>query len=464
MESDVVIIGGGDSGLSTAYQLKKQGYQVVVLEKSDVVGGRARTYCFEDVCVDTNAQFLASFYKEAFQLLDELGLADDKVALPGKSAIVKGKKTFGQDAKGILFSNLIPFWEKLKLIKVVLLTLWYSNKLTVDDLTRSVQFDTQSANEYATAQIGPVAAENIVATMLRSFFYWNSQKTTNALLLYLLRYAFFMKLYKLENGIGSIAKTLADHVDVRLKHKVTSAEVDPSTGTWLVTAQHHDEATDRTLEVQFTTRVVVSAFQAPNINPIFPNLPPELKDFFGKITYTHNATTHLFLKGHINPLAYTHLSYVPETSPNIANITFDNGFSPESSKTGAKLTVLSVFPSSQFSESMMEMPEDEAIEALIAELHKLYPFENLNIKEKLVHARIVRVQNALPNFPTGYIHRLKNYRDDLSCTLPPGMFVAGAFLGNPSIEGAILAGNLELPSIISYLSKGSVEASERLAA
>ena len=43
LETDVVIIGAGPTGLTAAYQLSKIGKQTVVLEKDKRVGGIART-------------------------------------------------------------------------------------------------------------------------------------------------------------------------------------------------------------------------------------------------------------------------------------------------------------------------------------------------------------------------------------------------------------------------------------
>jgi len=43
LPGQVVVLGGGPAGLTTAYELGKQGVNSVVLEKSDMVGGHART-------------------------------------------------------------------------------------------------------------------------------------------------------------------------------------------------------------------------------------------------------------------------------------------------------------------------------------------------------------------------------------------------------------------------------------
>ena len=51
-ETPVVILGAGPAGLSTAYELKKQGVQPIVLEKSDKVGGIARTETYKNYYFD----------------------------------------------------------------------------------------------------------------------------------------------------------------------------------------------------------------------------------------------------------------------------------------------------------------------------------------------------------------------------------------------------------------------------
>jgi monoamine oxidase len=42
-QADVVVVGGGITGLATAYEVQKAGRSVVVLEASDYVGGRIMT-------------------------------------------------------------------------------------------------------------------------------------------------------------------------------------------------------------------------------------------------------------------------------------------------------------------------------------------------------------------------------------------------------------------------------------
>ena len=44
MKTDIVVIGAGLTGLTTAYQLARKGRQVMVVERMDVPGGQIQTH------------------------------------------------------------------------------------------------------------------------------------------------------------------------------------------------------------------------------------------------------------------------------------------------------------------------------------------------------------------------------------------------------------------------------------
>lgn len=46
-KSQVVVIGSGPAGLTAAYELVKQGFKPIVLEKADKVGGISRTETYK---------------------------------------------------------------------------------------------------------------------------------------------------------------------------------------------------------------------------------------------------------------------------------------------------------------------------------------------------------------------------------------------------------------------------------
>lgn len=85
---DVVIVGGGFTGLTAAYALSKQGYKVRVIESESTEGGLAGTFEFSD------GVRLEKFYHHWFnndvyvpELVKELGMEGDVITLPTRTGM-----------------------------------------------------------------------------------------------------------------------------------------------------------------------------------------------------------------------------------------------------------------------------------------------------------------------------------------------------------------------------------------
>ncbi len=70
MSADVVVAGAGLAGLTCARELERHGLQVVVLERSDAVGGRVRTDVVDGYRCDRGFQLLNPAYPAVRQLVD----------------------------------------------------------------------------------------------------------------------------------------------------------------------------------------------------------------------------------------------------------------------------------------------------------------------------------------------------------------------------------------------------------
>ena len=74
-----MIVGGGISGLSAAYDLHRAGVECTVFEKSPRLGGVIETRCWQDCVLDCGPDSFISAKPEALALIRELGLESDVI-------------------------------------------------------------------------------------------------------------------------------------------------------------------------------------------------------------------------------------------------------------------------------------------------------------------------------------------------------------------------------------------------
>ena len=70
---DIVVIGAGLTGLTTAYHLRKQGRDVLVIEKENRIGGQIRTYSEKGFVFESGPNTGVVSFPEVRELFDDLG-------------------------------------------------------------------------------------------------------------------------------------------------------------------------------------------------------------------------------------------------------------------------------------------------------------------------------------------------------------------------------------------------------
>ncbi|MBV1778064.1 FAD-dependent oxidoreductase [Paeniglutamicibacter sp. ABSL32-1] len=74
LDRDVVIIGAGPSGLTAAYELRKAGKTVAVLEARDRVGGRTWSQNMDGATIEIGGQWISPDQTGLYSLIEELGI------------------------------------------------------------------------------------------------------------------------------------------------------------------------------------------------------------------------------------------------------------------------------------------------------------------------------------------------------------------------------------------------------
>ncbi len=122
--SKICIVGAGVSGLIAAKVLQSNGYNAVVLERSERVGGRVKTDVINEFQLDHGFQVLLTSYPEAQKHLDYTSLELQKI-LPGASVFLNKKQNIiGDPVKSTsflfptLFSGIGSFLDKMRILNL----------------------------------------------------------------------------------------------------------------------------------------------------------------------------------------------------------------------------------------------------------------------------------------------------------------------------------------------------------
>jgi protoporphyrinogen oxidase len=114
---DVVIVGGGFTGLTAGYVLSKQGYKVRVLESDSTPGGLAGTFEFAD------GVKIEKFYHHWFnndvyvpELVRELGMDGEVITLPSRTGMYfNGRMWKLSTPLDLLRFTALPFIDRIRL-------------------------------------------------------------------------------------------------------------------------------------------------------------------------------------------------------------------------------------------------------------------------------------------------------------------------------------------------------------
>jgi len=121
---NIHIIGAGVSGLIAAKILEQEGYEPIIIEASDRVGGRVKTDTVDGYLLDHGFQVLLDAYPKAKEHLDFEALELQKLK-PGAVIFSNGKKqTIGDPLRDLsllwptLLSSIGSIADKLKILKL----------------------------------------------------------------------------------------------------------------------------------------------------------------------------------------------------------------------------------------------------------------------------------------------------------------------------------------------------------
>jgi oxygen-dependent protoporphyrinogen oxidase len=427
----VVVIGAGVAGLAAARRLRQAGREVLVLERSPLVGGRVRTALVEGCRIELGAEFLASFYTRTLALIRELGLDADLRRIPRSAAILREGRLFDLwPSARIAFTPLISSRHKLALSYLFGSLMRYAALLDTHAFHKAAPIDDGSISAYAHAHLSDDLLEYVLQPPISGIFYWTPERTSRALLLLALRAglssAAGMRLYTMRQGLGQLAHALAAALDVRPGVAAHAVEPCPA-GGYLVRARAAGG------ELAIEADAVVVATTASAVPGLLPWLPEAQRAFFNAIAYSATVNLAVGTRGRL-PRGPYGLLFPRRETPFLASATVQTVKDPGHAPRGRD--VICVHLSGPAAAALRECDDETIGRIMLAELRRLAP--RYDPAPRALFQRIFRVPEALPEFEAGHFRRLQRFAQGEIAQ--PGMAFAGDYLGGPFVEGAIVSG------------------------
>ena len=444
--TSAVVVGSGVAGLTAAYRLQQAGFDVVVLEAKDMPGGRMGDELRGSFNAYTGASGLFAFYRDMWDLLEELGIKDQLMSFPvmmGQGIADNGEKTYDLDFNrtlSMLWHQGLSLRSRLRLATLIPDFVAARRKVDPCLLHTAADFDDESLSDYLTRKVGADFVEHVVGPVYRNLWAWNIEDISRAYFLSIYAHVRGQPSYVLKGGLGLLTRTLAKRVQVRYRTRAVAirrAGVD---------LKRVVEYTSPTGNGELRADIVVCAVEGFRASQLVRDQAPyERAFFFGGVPYAQYSMLHyvvkkirkecpvptFFARKHRNPISFM----------------LTQAGNPQAAGDPPRIWVV-VGPDRAPHYFGLN---GENFEPVVRQfVREKYPLADEDILE--VH----EMQNdyTIAAFPTGQLRRVRTFLASQESG-PKNIYYVGDYLSNATTGGACASGHRTAKQIIRDWSAGA---------
>lgn len=455
-ETDVLIIGAGLCGLTTAYELEQHHLKVTVIEESDTVGGVIQSESVEGYLIERGPHTFQNTGNAIIDLCQRLQLTPQPASDVSHDRFVfsQGKlNPVPSSPLGFLASNLLSFNAKIHVLSEPFIKpLDKQDDISIADFTRH-----RLGNEVLTQMVTPFLSgvyagdpEQLSAqAVFPKLIEWerdagsivkgalkakkNAGKKEKKL-----PYA----LMNFENGMHTLPEALSSHLKqpVLLNHTVKSIQHNDSKVSCTVIDLHQEEKTYQARHIIFATPAYVTAELTQSINSL-------LSKALQKIDYAPIATCQLgieenSLKHPINGFGFL----VPRTTTfDLLGTIFTSQLFPNRAPKGTQL--LSCFTGGALNPDIVAWSDDTLTHEMVKELKVILKEPDLNVS----FSKVYRWQKAIPQYVIGHTHTVAQIKEAL--TASPHLSVTGNYIKGVSLNDCVINAQNTAKAIVEKLNQ-----------
>lgn len=450
MAGQVVIVGGGISGLSAAYDLAKAGISHLVLEKLPRAGGVIETRNLAGCVTEAGPDSFLSAKPEALTLIKELGLGDEVIGSNDhdRTTYILRHGKLVKLPEGVMMivpSRVTPMLESS------LLGWGTKIRMGLELLRKPVKHPDRSVAEFVIDHFGEETLDYLAEPLLSGVYGGDPRQMSveSVLPRFAAMEAEYGSLGKavlsarkknpngggggalfktLKSGLGTIIGRLADKVTVcHAEAEAIERQADGyrvrAKGSW-IEASH-----------------VILAAPAWNLSPLVQSLDPRLAELLGGIPYSSSAIVGLVYRDSEYDGARTGFGFlVPRKErKRLAAVTFVGTKFPHRTPEG--LTLLRCFFGGIGDEGVLDESDDSLLRIAREELQTI-----LGVKATPITTTIARWPKAMAQYTVGHGARLKEI--EARAAALPGVYLAGNAYTGIGIPDCIRMGRAAAGKIV----------------
>ena len=427
-QADVVVVGGGITGLTCAYRLQKLGVETLVLESGDRIGGVIRSERVNDHLLERGPSSLLPT-AHTFELLSELGLDSELEEADPKSP------------------RFIVVNGQLRAIPLGPLTFGGILRAMAEPAIRSKSQNDESVAGFFRRRFGTQVHDRMVAPFVTGIFAGNTEKLSVG--------AVFPRILEIEKEHGSVVWGMLRGKPKNKKAKARRSTIS-SFPEGLETLPRRIAAD---LKVQTgcsgirigkdvqakATVLAVPAFRAAEI---LGEMYPDLATALGAIDYAPIvvATTSISVRNLSRPLRGFGFLCPQSERLVILGTIFNSLLFPGRAPDDRLL--FTSYLGGMLRPEVFDWPEERIWDSVCSELKRL-----LKTAVQPEPLAIFRHRRAIPQYNIGHRQRVERIASELSRI--PGLFVTGNFLHGVSVPACMEHGDNTAGAVSEFLRSAS---------